>query len=107
MASLTDLVQEKERSNVDDNDVRPDEDQESEDVPTNFMNVDIPSQIRAQTIRGKGNTGPKGVLADFAESQELKRISEELKHLKTEWQMRKLALASTYNPQSKSSILSH
>jgi hypothetical protein len=48
--------------------------------------------IRQPVMRGKGNTGPKGVLADYAEHRELKRIEYELKNLKNEWQMKKLAM---------------
>ena len=49
------------------------------------------SNSREPSIRNKGNTGPKGVLADFAEFKELKKVEAQLKNLKLEWELRKAA----------------
>jgi len=53
------------------------------------------SEVPQPYIRQKGNTGVKGVLADYASRQELLQMEAELKNLKTNWKLRNLALSNS------------
>jgi len=71
-----------------------DSDEENQDKEQN--NETFPqNNITQPIIRSKGNTGVKGVLADYASQQELNRIENELRSLKTSWKLKQTALSGT------------
>jgi TATA-binding protein-associated factor Taf7 len=64
-------------------------------IPFCPFQKDTTSSLSRPTIRDKGNTGVKGVLADYAAYQEMKRVEAEMENLKAEWAIKKMALSST------------
>lgn len=91
------LAGEHVRHDEEDESREEDEDEEEEE------GVDLialpPQPITQPTIRSYGNTGPKGVLADHAAHQELKRIQREIERLKVEYMVKKAALGSRSEEQ--------
>src|SRR5687768_764528 len=57
------------------------------------------SGIQPPRRRAIGNTGPKGVLADYAEHVELQRVDRELKNLKTEWMLKQMVITANNNDE--------
>jgi hypothetical protein len=50
--------------------------------------------IAPPRMRKQGNTGPKGVLADYADHMEDERLKREMAQLKTEWMMKKISITT-------------
>jgi len=82
MKSPIEFLQERERSILEDDydDIRTNEIVEESKYPLS----DAPS-LR---IRG-GNTGPKSVLADYAENKEWLKLRNEVENLRNEWKLQK------------------
>ena len=87
------LLREESRSLAqDDKSDKREEDEEGNEVQPTVE--EDRSRIPAPHVRKQGNTGPKGVLADYAEHVEKERMRREVEQLKTEWQMKKMAITA-------------
>ena len=109
------FLSEREASHLDNDDIRHesddddhscDSDNEDHEHQHNVADVGISNAMtKSQVVRSNGNTGPKGVMADYAEYKELVKVENELKYLKTQYLLEQMALSGTIGQVQQTKIL--